>query len=104
MTAPPTDPYTILGVGTGASDDDLDRAFRGLVRQLHPDTRVTSAGHDADVRLQELLDAYATLRDPIRRAAYDRARTIAAKVKPTAPGPLRGRPQIRVGPVYWEPL
>ncbi|GAA1113795.1 hypothetical protein GCM10009630_08860 [Kribbella jejuensis] len=106
------DAYAILGVATEASDDDLDHAFRGLVRRLHPDTRgsataaIPSASvesdDDADRRLQELLNAYATLRDPVRRAAYDRARVVAAP-KPAVPDPVRG-PAIRVGPVRWEPL
>ena len=113
MTAPPSrsDPYAILGVATEASDDDLDHAFRGLVRRLHPDTRGSVASpasveseHDADRRLQELLNAYAVLRDPVRRAAYDRARAgVVAAAKPPVPDPVR-TPAIRVGPVRWEPL
>ncbi|MET9272145.1 J domain-containing protein [Kribbella sp. NPDC003557] len=123
MTAPPLDPYAILGVTVEASDDDLDHAFRGLVRGLHPDTRTAEpnndaeAAVDADRRLQELLNAYATLRDPIRRAAYDRAvvhhatapspsSTGAPSPRPRNSGaaaPIRVDPAIRVGPVRWEP-
>jgi curved DNA-binding protein CbpA len=116
MTAQPGDPYVILGVAAEASDDDLDHAFRELVRRLHPDTRAAAApDDDADWRLQEVLNAYATLRDPVRRAAYDRAaraapgrpaeahirvrRTIAG----TEPTPRRTEPAIRVGPVRWQP-
>jgi curved DNA-binding protein CbpA len=117
MTAPPGDPYVILGVPTEASDDDLDHAFRELVRRLHPDTRVAAAmpDDDADWRLQEVLNAYATLRDPVRRAAYDRAARAAhhrpadARIRVrrttagTAPAPRRTEPAIRVGPVRWQP-
>lgn len=138
MTTHVADPYAILGVATEASDDDLDHAFRVLVRRLHPDTRsprtpatsVTSAAaaepagsegadDDADQRLQEILNAYATLRDPVRRAAYDRARSrpvtpATPAVWPAAratrapdtlqrPGPTRVGPALRVGPVHWEP-
>ena len=115
MNAPLTDPYAMLGVTLEASEDDLDHAFRGLVRQLHPDTRRSSeSDDDADQRLQELLTAYATLRDPIRRAAYDRGRARPAPTKgaPTAQTrtakpqtsvPIRAKPAIRVGPVHWEP-
>lgn len=119
MTAPPRpDPYAILGVSTTVSDDDLDQAFRGLVRQHHPDTRApqeAAADTDADRRLQEILTAYAMLRDPVRRAAYDRIRIRPATVNDTSPGrsqasarrvtvprPLT-EPAIRVGPVRWEP-
>jgi curved DNA-binding protein CbpA len=115
MTALPlSDPYVILGVTAEASDDDLDHAFRALVRQLHPDTRTSSEPDaDADLRLQQLLDAYATLRDPIRRAAYDRDRVKPASTR-RAPIPeprfpptqtsvsIRREPAIRVGPVRWE--
>lgn len=115
MNAPLTDPYAMLGVTVEASDDDLDHAFRGLVRQLHPDTRTSSAADaHADQQLQELLTAYATLRDPIRRAAYDRARArpantngaATAQTRTAAPQtsvPIRAEPAIRVGPVHWEP-
>ena len=115
MSAPLPDPYTMLGVTAEATDDDLDHAFRGLVRQLHPDTRTSESDDDADQRLQELLTAYATLRDPIRRAAYDRARTGPAPTHgastarsrtptPQTWAPIRVEPAIRVGPVHWEPL
>lgn len=115
MNAPGPDPYTLLGVTADATDDDLDHAFRDLVRQLHPDTRTSSEpDDDADQRLQDLLTAYATLRDPIRRAAYDRSRTGPALTnKPPAArprtaeaqtsAPMRAEPAIRVGPVRWEP-
>jgi curved DNA-binding protein CbpA len=115
MTAPPGDPYVILGVATEASDDDLDHAFRELVRRLHPDTRAAAAPDDADWRLQEVLNAYAILRDPIRRAAYDRAARAAHEhpaaphirvrrtTAGTAPAPRRTEPAIRVGPVRWQP-
>jgi curved DNA-binding protein CbpA len=112
MTAAPIpDPYAILGVTAAASDDDLDHAFRGLVRQLHPDTRTPSEPDaDADQRLQQLLTAYSTLRDPIRRAAYDHTRTTLRASRsqpvpaaPQTPAPFRVGPAIRVGPVCWEP-
>jgi curved DNA-binding protein CbpA len=117
MTAAPApDPYLVLGVTAKASDDDLDHAFRGLVRRLHPDTRTPPEPDPAaDQRLQELLTAYATLRDPISRAAYDRTRPkpAAAHSAPTPPPRVHAAPQpstairfgpaIRVGPVHWEP-
>ena len=106
MTNPRPDPYVVLGVACDASDDDLDRAFRALVRQLHPDTREPSAPDtEADRRLQELLAAYANVRDPIRRAAYDRSRPAPAtplyRAEPRTS--TRPEPAIRVGPVHWKP-
>jgi curved DNA-binding protein CbpA len=104
------DPYAILGVSATVSADDLDHAFRGLVRRHHPDTRTPdAAAPDADRRLQEILAAYATLRDPVRRAAYDRLRigpataAQASTERVTAPK-HRTEPAIRVGPVRWRPF
>ncbi|WP_133977659.1 J domain-containing protein [Kribbella voronezhensis] len=107
-TRPIPDLYAILGVPATASDDELDRAFRRLVRRLHPDTR-TSSGPDAaaDQRLQEILAAYDCLRDPVRRAAYNRTRpatTPRPHVRVTPRAPLRIKPALRVGPVRWQPL
>ncbi|MEU4196235.1 J domain-containing protein [Kribbella sp. NPDC026611] len=113
MTERPPDPYALLGVTVDASGDDLDRAFRRLVRRLHPDTRgMPESDEYADQRLQELLTAYATLRDPIRRTAYDRTRPAPTNnvrirrtygAQPEATDPTRPEPAIRLGPVYWEP-
>ena len=109
MNVPGPDPYTLLGVTSEATDDDLDHAFRGLVRRVHPDTRTSSESDaDADWRLQELLTAYATLRDPIRRAAYDRATNGAPTARtrtaePRTSATVRAEPAIRIGPVHWEP-
>ncbi|GAA1598793.1 J domain-containing protein [Kribbella karoonensis] len=98
MSLPCSDPYAVLGVTAQASDDELDQAFRRLVRRLHPDTR-RSVEPDADARLQDLLNAYATLRDPIRRAAYDRDRAGTADVVVPDDDPA----PIRFGPVRWHP-
>ena len=114
-TSPIRDPYAVLGVARDATDDDLDRAFRSVVRQLHPDTRTPSElDADADQRLQELLTAYATLRDPIRRAAYDRSRPATAsnasalrprvRHAPRGPAAVQVGAALRVGSVRWDPL
>ena len=99
-----------------ASNDDLDHAFRGLVRQLHPDTRTPSESDaEADQRPQEIPTAYATLRDPIRRAAYDRTRAKPATADSAPPLQPQSRPRRRPprrsrssrrsgsGQVRWEP-
>lgn len=67
------DPYRVLGVSPAATQDEITHAYRIRLRAHHPDTRQTPSGHIADEHLQQLLAAYAQLRDPARRAEYDRA-------------------------------
>lgn len=62
------DYYKIMGVTRDASQDDIKRAYRRLARKYHPDV---SKAADAEARFKELGEAYAVLRDPEKRAAYD---------------------------------
>lgn len=62
------DYYQILGVERGASDEDLKKAYRRLARKYHPDV---SKEPNAKERFQEVSEAYETLKDKEKRAAYD---------------------------------
>ena len=62
------DYYAILGVPRSASLDDIKKAYRKLARTHHPDM---SKAPDAEARFKELGEAYATLKDEAKRAAYD---------------------------------
>lgn len=62
------DYYAVLGVGRDADDDAIRKAYRKLARQHHPDV---SKAPGAEARFKEVAEAYATLKDPERRAAYD---------------------------------
>jgi molecular chaperone DnaJ len=62
--------YELLGVVRTASDADLKSAFRKAEMQSHPDRN--PGDHAAEARFKELNEAYQTLSDPNKRAAYDR--------------------------------
>ena len=62
------DYYDILGVPRTATLDDIKKAYRKLARTHHPDM---SKAPDAELRFKEIGEAYATLKDTAKRAAYD---------------------------------
>jgi curved DNA-binding protein len=62
------DYYKVLGVARGASDADIKKAYRRLARKYHPDV---SSEKDAEAQFKEIAEAYETLKDPRKRAAYD---------------------------------
>src|SRR5947208_893951 len=62
------DYYKILGVERGASDEEVKKAYRKLARKYHPDV---SKEANAKEKFQEVSEAYETLRDKEKRAAYD---------------------------------
>jgi curved DNA-binding protein CbpA len=72
------DPYLVLGVSPTATQAEITHAYRTRLRTHHPDTRHTPSSQTADEHLRQLLAAYALLRDPARRADYDRATALAA--------------------------
>jgi DnaJ-class molecular chaperone len=96
------DPYDVLHLGRAATAREVAHAYRALVRARHPDTRPpgpVSADPNAEAQeLQDIMDAYAVLGDPAKRAAYDRRR------QKTRLPPDRGPsgPDLIIGPVRWE--
>lgn len=62
------DYYDTLGVPRDADLDQIKKAYRKLARTHHPDM---SKAPDAEARFKEAAEAYATLKDPAKRAAYD---------------------------------
>lgn len=102
MTSTP-DYYAILRVQPHATQQEISRAYRALMRSHHPDV---DGGTTPEGELLEIMQAFNVLRDPQRRAAYDTQRAAAAaqaipvrKVRSRAGS---SGPAIRATPVRWE--
>jgi molecular chaperone DnaJ len=65
------DYYKILGVGKGASDEEIKKAYRKLARQYHPDRN--PGDKQAEERFKQISQAHDVLSDADKRKAYDRA-------------------------------
>jgi curved DNA-binding protein len=63
------DYYAVLGVAKQASQEDIQRAYRQLARKYHPDIN-QAAG--AEEKFKDIGEAYEVLKDPDKRAKYDR--------------------------------
>ena len=63
------DLYDALGVSRGASQDEIKKAYRKLVRQYHPDKN--PGDKEAEERFKEIQGAYDVLSDPEKRKQYD---------------------------------
>jgi molecular chaperone DnaJ len=79
-----SDYYQMLGVGRGASSDEIKRAYRRLARQHHPD--VNGNDPQAAERFKELSKAYSVLADPEKRQRYDTFGEAGVDGYPTAAG------------------
>ena len=62
--------YDVLGVQRSAGETDIKSAFRRLAKECHPDR--CNGDPTAETRFIEVNEAYEALKDPQRRAAYDR--------------------------------
>jgi curved DNA-binding protein len=62
------DYYATLGLERGASEDEIKKAYRRLARKYHPDV---SKEAGAEEKFKEVAEAYQTLKDTDKRAAYD---------------------------------
>lgn len=81
------DYYEVLGVARGASDEEIRKSFRKLVRQYHPDVNKSP---DAEAKIREINEAYEVLSDSQKRAAYDRFGHAGANGFPGGMGGFEG--------------
>lgn len=63
-------PYEVLGVARDASDADIKKAYHKLVMKYHPDKN--PGDKTAEEKFKEVNNAFDILKDPQKRAAYDR--------------------------------
>lgn len=94
---PPKDPYGLLGVSRGATEEEIRKAYRRLAREHHPDANPGDPG--AEERFKEVQRAYELLSDPKKRREHDqraRADSGASPGRPRArPGGNAGRRTVR---------
>lgn len=88
---PAFDPYAVLQIVPSADQEVVHAAFKALALKYHPDHDTTRRAAD---KMAELNRAYAVLRDPARRTAYDRSRrttiagiSVAATARPASATP-----------------
>jgi curved DNA-binding protein CbpA len=71
-----TDLYKLLGVPRDATQDDIRKAHRKLVREYHPDTN--SGDPSSEEHFKEIQRAYEVLSDPEKRREYDKRRSTSS--------------------------
>src|SRR3954463_8902620 len=64
------DYYAVLEVARTASDEEIKKSYRKLAMTYHPDRN--NGSKEAEERFKDITQAYDVLRDPQKRAAYDR--------------------------------
>ena len=53
------DPYSVLGISRGATDDEIKKAYRALSRKYHPDANINNPNKDqAEAKFKEIQQAY----------------------------------------------
>jgi molecular chaperone DnaJ len=84
-----TDYYQVLGLSSGASEKDIQKAYRNLAKQLHPDANPGDAA--AEARFKEVSAAHDVLGDPEKRKEYDEVRAMVASGRGPGVGGFGGR-------------
>lgn len=91
----------MLGISPKASVEEIERAYRTLARQVHPD-RNAGDSERAEARMKQLNQIRETLTDPLLRAAYDdQLRREQGPLRP--PEPPRPQPAESPAPPRHQP-
>jgi DnaJ domain len=89
----------VLQVDPSAEQEVIEAAYRRLVRKYHPDV---NASPEAEAKMKELIEAYSIVRDPARRAEFDRRRAPWTRFR--ARWPRQWRPPGPARPTASRPL
>lgn len=93
------DYYLILGVSRTETTRGIQKAFRELAKQYHPDR----VGPEGTAAFQEIVEAYEVLSDPARRRKYNEL-LLQAESRQPAPEPISVRYRPQAEPLTSKPL
>ncbi len=79
-------PFDVLEVSQDANPDEIRAAYHRLAKQWHPDRFAGDEKAQAEERFRQLAEAFATLKDPIKRQSYQTARPTPVGGAPGVPG------------------
>ena len=95
-----TDPYEVLGVSRGASDDEIKKAYRKLSRTYHPDANINNPNKaEAEEKFKQVQQAYKQIMDEREHGTSYQSgeRSSCVQPCPGADDPENGRTPSRHG-------